>query len=636
MTSCCSDLWGGRCCPGPGQLGGNFPSAPFALAYNSNFTPLTIYNFGQFVNAPSLSGPANDAALRAMLLAMQNAPGLVGGMAWFPQYQMAVSATGTGLIITDQSIFQGLGAGGSGSAQFLITGTTGQGDIFWNTNTGSVGHSEGGVFFRNLSFQWVNPVSTGSPTNNPDTAINLQTQSARVQDCVFIDCPTAVGFDGIPTSTGHGLGCTLERATVRYGIHAACPDNAVLIVMSGEQAGITGPTIVNQRPFINGGPNGVTGLGWGGGITGSEHQVVEDIHIADTQYGIDFSNRRGLAQLRGGAQYPTLRDGEFDSYSQSFTLVCDQTITNIAAGTWTGNTFNKSRQSQNDSNPIVLIDTLNEIGGSNANIIEHDFVGNKIFSNVTFIAGQQPRRSAESRWHRRRQSVRRSRSAAARICGLSAARSARWATTAPTSAASGATVRPTSASPAVRSAAVPATSALPALSWGRSSAGRACTAAARPAPGRRNTACSSRATSSTGRSSFNNCNLQGFTGTGQAPFHAAAGAVIGTGSLYFNNCPGYNDQNTNILAGGTIPLNQPFAAATASAAAGSGGVGGTVNYYGGSLFTAVSAGGTVKIAGGAPQSMNVGQLLSLPLGPYDTLQFSIVPTTPIWRGKWGS
>lgn len=635
MTSCCSELWGGRCCPGPGQLGGNFPSAPFALAYNSNFTPLTIYNFGQFVNAPSLSAPANDAALRAMLLAMQNAPGLVGGMAWFPQYQVAASATGTGLIITDQSIFQGLGAGGSGSAQFLITGTTGQGDVFWNTNTGSLGHSEGGVFFRNLSFQWVNPISTGNPTNAPDTAINLQTQAARVQDCVFIDCPTAVGFDGIVTSTGHGLGCTLERGTIRYGIHATCPDNAVLIVMSGEQAQILGPTIVNQKPFINGGPNGVTGLGWGGGIRGSEHQVVAGIHIADTQYGIDFSNRRGLAQLTGGALYPTLRDGQFDNYSQALNLSLDQITTNIVGGTWEGNTFNKSRQSQHDSNPIVLIDTLNEVGGANANIVEHDFVGNKIFSNVTFIPDSNPANpplvngiAADNQYGLELRGGSGLRFVGGKIgqCGNNATNvGGVWSDGSANVCITGGPI-----------GGGPGNISFTGTVLGPKFGGQGVFGGGTTGAGPSQYGVLVKGNFINGPVSFNNCNLQGFTGTGQAPFHAAAGAVIGTGCLYFNNCLGYNDQNTNILAGGTIPINQPFAAATASAAAGSGGVGGTVNYYGGSLFTAVSAGGTVKIAGGATQSMNVGQLLSLPLGPYDTLQFSIVPTNPIWRGKWSS
>ena len=625
MSSCCSDLWGGRCCPGPGQLGGNFPSAPFALAYNSNFTPLTIYNFGQFVNAPSLSGPANDAALRAMLLAMQNAPGLVGGMAWFPQYQVAASATGTGLIITDQTVFQGLGTGGAGSAQFLITGTTGQGDIFWNTNTGSVGHSEGGVFFRNLSFQWVNPTSTGSPTNNPDTAINLQTQSARVQDCVFIDCPTAVGFDGIPTSTGHGLGCTLERATVRYGIHATCPDNAVLIVMSGEQAQILGPTIVNQKPRIDGGPNGVTGLGWGGGIRGSEHQVVEGIHIADCQWGIDFSNRQGLTQLTGGALYPTLRDSQLGSDSTAFNLSLDQIAPSIIGGTWEGNTFYKNRQSQNDSNPIVLIDTLNEIGGSNPNIIEHDFVGNKIFSNVTFVAG--PVGGVFGIAADNQYGVEIRGGADLRFIGGKIGQVGNNGTNV------GGIWSDGSANVCITGGPIgggPGNISFTGTFLGPKFAGQGLLGGGATGAGPTQYGVLVKGNFINGPAIFNGCNLLGFSGTGQAPLHVAAGAVVGTGSLYFNNCPGYNDQNTNILAGtgGALPLTA-FKSATVVTDI----TGATTNYYGPSLFTAVSAGGTLKIAGGAAQAMNVGQLLSLPLGPYDTLQFSVAPTTPLWRGK---
>ena len=431
----------------------------------------------------------------------------------------------------------------------------------------------------------------------------------------------------------------MERGTIRYGIHVTCPDNAVLIIMSGEQAQILGPTIVNQKPRINGGPNGVTGLGMGGGIRGSEHQIISGIHIADTQYGIDFSNRRGLDELNGGLQIFTVENCELDNYSQSVTLSSQQVssgnFSNIISGTIAGNTIDKSRQSQNDSNPIFLIDTLNEIGGANGNITAIDFIGNKIFSNVTYIAGQNPGDppkvagiAADNQYGLEIRGGSGLRFIGGKIgqCGNNGTNvGGIWSDGSANVCINGGV---TGGGPGT----VNFTSTILGPKYGtQGTFGGGATGA-----GPSQYAVLIKGNFVNGPVTFNACDVTGFTGTGQAPLHVAAGAVVGNGSLYFNNCPGYNDQNTNILAGGTIPLNQPFAAATASAAAGSGGVGGTVNYYGGSLFTAVSAGGTVKIAGGATQSMNVGQLISLPLGPYDTLQFSIVPTTPIWRGKWGS
>jgi hypothetical protein len=104
-------------------------------------------------------------------------------------------------------------------------------------------------------------------------------------------------------------------------------------------------------------------------------------------------------------------------------------------------------------------------------------------------------------------------------------------------------------------------------------------------------------------------------------------------ALLIRNCPGYNDQNTPILAGiANLPAGMALSAATVGNH-----VTGATNYYGPSLvvFTAGGTGLTFTINGSSiawsvPASGFVTYYVA---SPYDTIEFSNLPAHFTWLGK---
>ena len=539
--------------------------AVLPIAFNTSFLPLTIYNYGNYVNVPGAGNSVNTNALAAMFTAMGGGLGPnAGGWAWIPNYSFAVNATAGGLFVPSQSIIQGLGSGGDNNSQFIVTPTTGAGDTFFQTQ-GS--HTSGGTYFRNLGFQWA------SGTNVNDTAINLQTWGGKVQDCGFMDVPTAVAFGALVPHISGGLGCTMERCVIRYGISRTVPNNACAIVMSGEQAQVIGPSEFFQKPISQGGPTGCVGLGWGGGAAGSEHQVVRGIHLSDWTIGVDFGNTTNIPALNKGAQIFTFADNEVNAWSTCINLVCQPSTRPLTGGHFYNNTLEKTQNSNNDANPLVLIDPHLGTGGANNDLSAMTFIDNNIYSNVS-SGGSNNGVAANNQY-----GVQINGGQAIRFIGGKIGNMGNNANL----GADG------SANVCIGGNCGTVTFVNVGLTVGYIGAGGGATGA-----GNSQWAVLITTALTLGPVTFDNCDMLNYGGPGPLGFSGGGSAGITAGTLFIRNCPGYNDQLLHINTITHVPT-------AAGQWAGNQSSNGGTSYYGPSMISFVNGGGgpaTLHINGG--------------------------------------
>lgn len=593
----------------------------FSPAFNSNLAALSIYNYGKYVNTPGQTNVVNTAGLVAMMSDLLANPGVVGGMAWIPAYSFAVNATGAGITVTDQSIYQGLGAGADGQSQFIVTPTSGLGDTLFNM----LGpHTSGGMYFRNIGIKW----ASGTSVN--DVAFNLQTWGGKIQDCEFLDVPTALAFGGDQTGFKvGGLGCTAERCVIRYGISRTVPNNATAIVMSGEQAQIIGPSEFIQKSISTGGPTGCVCVGWGGGQPGSEHQILNGVHISDWMYGIDFANLNSIPNLNKGAQIFYVVNNEIDAYGIGINLRAQAASTSIASGTINGNTIVKSGNSS-DGKALLVIDALsNGDGGSNNNILDINFVGNTIYSNVN--SSGSPHGTAQNNQY----GILLNGGTALKFTGGKIGNMGNNATSPADGSANvciaslraDGVTQGTGGAGTVTFRDVSLTPGYPGAGGGASGATNSLFAVLVTA------------TLTAGPITFDGCDMTGYsagppaTYTGCYGVGIATGASVAVGTLFIRNCPGYNDQLVviNTLSGIAAGVaNQAYNQAANVSNAG-------ISYFGPSfvLFTANAAGGTLQVNNGTAQTLLANQVGFIWLNsPYDKIQFNThAPAAFQWYGK---
>ena len=271
------------------------------ILFNTDFSPITSYNYGNFVGSTGLSASVNSAALTTMFNTMLNGPGIGGGWVWIPQFSFAVIGSNQGIQVADQMVMQGLGGGGTGSyggSHFLISDTGGAASTFLFANQTTLGHSSGGCEFRNVSFQWNSPAYVG------DTAIYAGYENFRAERCSFVDVPCAVNMGGLQLPfgpyNGNALGGSINKCDIRYlgGVN-----NTTCIYMSAEQGQLTNNIIAC------GSPTGCTGVLVGGGQPSSENTVIIGNHISDWNIGIDFGDLNAFGNGKG-AEYTTINSNE--------------------------------------------------------------------------------------------------------------------------------------------------------------------------------------------------------------------------------------------------------------------------------------------------------------------------------------
>ena len=560
------------------------------FAFNSNLSALSIYNYGYYVNAPGGSAAANSTALTNMFTALNNNGGLQGGTGWIPQYSFAINASTGGYLVPDQTILEGLGLGGhqSGSAfHFVINETAGGGQTFLQTQQP---HTSAGIYIRNLAFQWNNPTSVN------DCCIDAETWNVRTQWCNFQDCPIAIQF-----GPGKSLGCTLEGATIQYGNVSSVPNNVTNIMLTGVWCGVIGPSEFFQKSISTGGPTGVACIGIGGGQQGSEHQYVHNVHISDYSYGIDFANVNNYSQMAGGAEYINIFDCEINSYNRCINLGTYTNATNFLAISITNNVLYKSQNSTN-GDPIVWIDTN---GGGNSNISAVDFIGNTIFSNVTYGNGHTGVAQANQ------YGIQINAGQGIRVIGGKIGNMG----SGPTPSSDGTAnicISGTGGPGSVTISGVGLGPNVPGAGGGATGAGPSAYAILVSA------------TLTNGPVMVVDCDMTGTYGV--APVGVTGSVASGT--FFVRNCAGYNDQNTSI--------NTESHCTTGSYAAYNQGANTGTSYYGPSyiFYQANAGGGTLKINGLTALNLANGQTGFFWLNsPYDTFQFSAAPAHLQWIGK---
>lgn len=543
-----------------------------SIGQGEDFSAMTIYNFAHYYLA---SSPVNTGtALTAMFTAMNPGPYEIGGQAFIPQLTYDnVTLSSTAFMVPDQCNITGSGGGGStghsGMSYYHFTVDYTSGSVFLSCSTSNF--TSGGTYFRSLAFKGLSAtLSVG------DTCIYAATDNCRACNCTFTDIPTAFN--------AQGDGCALQQCTINYGAisgTASAPIKAVIIV--GARCAISGPGELQQRSQsdVPSGPAYCTCVS----IEGAKHTVIADTHFVDWNIGIDF-------EFAAGAVDTDIRNCE---------IQCAQTALSIklppsGASTATSGVkvtccmLSKSNDSSADDpmgHPVVVIDpqgnnnglltdiTLLECTvitmGSSTILGQHglNIVGG---SNIKIIGGTYSNNSSNG-------------GAGIAITGACG-----------DVQVIGANLQPT----------YPWTGTTPGSSLNNQQYGLLVSGGP------------------IGTVYVSDCDLTGYTST--TPYQQHAVLVTGTAphELLISNCPGYNDQNSQISA--VAPLSSTYAADAST-------LGGTsTNYYGPSVFI---------FSNSSPVNLHVfGQTLLTSFGiiflpsPYDTFNFVLTrPTMFLWIGK---
>ncbi len=244
-----------------------------SIGFGTDFSAMTVYNFGAF--SPSMTGNrmANSSALGNMFSAM-SAADPVGGMALVEQLAFPVNAPadGNGFAVPDQCNIIGIGGGGHNAASFYHFEIHGTGSLKFLNCSGN--YTSGGKYFYGLAFAWNSSMSDG------DTCIYADTENCRAVRCTFTNCPTAFN--------AQGTCCFLEQCTTVYT--AGGYAGATFVIIAGSQCGVLGPGEVGQVGQYSGGPPGCTGISIEGP---AEHTVITKTHVYQTVIGIDFAAAAG-------------------------------------------------------------------------------------------------------------------------------------------------------------------------------------------------------------------------------------------------------------------------------------------------------------------------------------------------------
>lgn len=304
-----------------------------SIGYGTDFSQMTIYNFGYYVGTAS----SYEDALSQMLAAM-GSPGSVfqaGGLAFIPQQNFPVTPSSSypfPFRIPDDSVIVGSGGGGipgAGSTPFYhFSVTPSSSATVFLYATGS--HNSGGVYFRSLAFQWV------GPGNDGDVCIHADVWSAQVIRCTFVDCPTAVNASAL--STG------LEQCTINYTV--ASPGNQRAVRLSGVECLVLGPGVFSQTSPTYGGAANCTAIS----VEGVEHVVISDMQLYEWTNGVDFSHSATTNQILAAE----ITNCEILSWATALNVQVSGPGYTIAGLKVTSCTLAKTSES-GDPNPIVII-----------------------------------------------------------------------------------------------------------------------------------------------------------------------------------------------------------------------------------------------------------------------------------------
>jgi len=584
--------------------GGGIPN----ITFNTNFAPLTIYNYGNSVVTSSASAATNTAALTNMFATMASASGLGGGLVWIPQYNFPVNATGVEVLGPGGNpggiVIQGLGGGGQSGGNkafnFSINDYASAPGTFLVI---SGAHTSGGTWLKNLAFQWLSPGYT------TDTCINVNNWNFDAEGCTFTDCPVALNMQGLASRLTH---CTIE-----YGVNVNTPVNCPAIWLQGIQNQIIGPSA-----FGGGTPTGTTDtcISIGGGTANCDHNIIRGVHMVGWNYGIDYSDINSTG-IGSGTQNNLIEGCHFEVNATAINMVPYSSSGKIFNETIANCVIEKGHNSQTGQ-PIVYIDSNT---GSATNIGPIFLVNNVIYSNVTGGSGQTPPGQYTGIAQSGQYGVQIGTAAYVSILGGQISQCG-------TNAGSDGTAN-------VCISGSPTFVLLDGVNLNPTYVGV-------------NAGNSTGSTGSAGSEygllisgtptnvkvigcdfGVSGVSITGAPNTITIESCDNLGAVTIGGSvvkLLITNCTNYNYNNTVINTLANITTATAYSAATQGANSGT-------SYYGPSfvMFTANSSGGTFQYNGGTAQTLVASQVVCLTLAsPYDTIQFNAhAPAAIMWVGK---
>ncbi len=331
------------------------PRCSCTIDFTTDFSAITVYNYGTYGADPGGLPSANTEALETMFALMKDTTP-IGGMALieqdnFPANAPAGTDTSGGIKVPDQCNVSGTGGGGtpSGTASaffhFAISPLGAGRSIFFNCfDASGAGHTSGGIYFRSLAFQW------GETSEPDDTCIHAGIWNVRAVNCTFTDCPRAFGAQGVS--------CTLEQCTINYTVGS--PGSAKAVVLGGPQCAVVGPGQFSQTSpsTESGGASNCTCIS----IEEAEHPIVANIQINEWTIGIDFSQQ-------DGTRFAQITNCEIECWGTALKIRLSSGHNATTAGIKVTSCTLAKASDSNDPSPIVLIDARGSTYNSSLNDI---------------------------------------------------------------------------------------------------------------------------------------------------------------------------------------------------------------------------------------------------------------------------
>lgn len=174
-----------------------------------------------------------------------------------------------------------------------------------------------------------------------DTCIVAGVENVRAIRCTFTDCPQAFNANGVS--------CALEQCTISYTVSAAVgPNNTTAVVLRAPQCGVIGPGVLSQtsQSSPSGGATGCTCIS----IQGAKHALIANVQLYEWTIGVDFS-QGGTGQTLAAQ----ITNCEIECWQHALNIVSPNSSSTVAGIKITSCTLAKTSDS-NNGDPIVKID----------------------------------------------------------------------------------------------------------------------------------------------------------------------------------------------------------------------------------------------------------------------------------------
>lgn len=366
--SCCSgsQLYGGKCCSGPGQP---VSSIVTKIVANADLSQLGIYNFENFGAVANNHGLCS-AAMASMFAAV-SAANPVGGRCWFRQEVYPIDPIPGGYILPLAVVLEaaavqaGTPSGAVGNGTQLLS-MTGDGTLFLVTGA----HNSGGVYLEKLAMS----VGPNPATLNTTMAINCTNGwGITARDCNFQNFPMVM--------KANALAAGLDHCAIQYyagpngdgpgGSHGNPGQHVGLVRLSAAEVFVRHCDTFLQQPISGGGaPTGIVGISI---ESGADHHRVDSVHINHFDWGISYGLNSAQTINHG-----RFRDLKIDSFSGALWMETSTAGGQIYDEKYTSCAFALGDSTTN-TGPVVFLGTN---GGANNTLDQIDFVDPSIYQGL--------------------------------------------------------------------------------------------------------------------------------------------------------------------------------------------------------------------------------------------------------------